>query len=175
MQYLSEKLDISLEARKINAAFEDAKNLLVDRSNRGVVLDEIPPSNLLLDPVIRRLRSAIDRWNSVEEKLRNSVSKADPNHHVNNSLLSLSESSYCFLQLHPFPYFLSSSMEQKLAITFDDALNKIVASRVLVGHLYWRTLEFSPALKELEPTCPTLWDYDTAKESLDNEVCYVHP
>ena len=82
VQYLSEKLDISLEAKKINSAFEDAKNLLVDRSNRGVVLDEIPPSNLLLDPVIRRLRSAIDRWNSVEEKLRNSVSKSDPNHHV---------------------------------------------------------------------------------------------
>ena len=57
-----------------------------------------------------------------------------------------------------------------MAITFDEALNKIVASRVLVGHLYWRTLDFSPALKELEPTCPTLWDYDTAKESLDNEV-----
>ena len=82
MQYLSEKLDISLEAKKISSAFEDAKNLLVDRSKLGVVLDEIPPSNLLLDPIIRRLRSAIDRWNSVEEKLRNSVSKADPNHQV---------------------------------------------------------------------------------------------
>ena len=75
-------MDISLEAKKISSAFEDAKNLLVERSNLGIVLDEIPPSNLLLDPVIRRLRSAIDRWNSVEEKLRNSVSKSDPNHQV---------------------------------------------------------------------------------------------
>ena len=72
--------------------------------------------------------------------------------------------------LHASISLCPSSIEQKLAITFDDALNKIVASRVLVGHLYWRTLDFSPALKELEPTCPTLWDYETAKESLDNEV-----
>ena len=75
------------------------------------------------------------------------------------------------MSFHPTYLFLvSSSIEQKLAIAFDEALGKIVASRVLVGHLYWRTLDFSPALKELEPTCPTLWDYDTAKESLDNEV-----
>jgi hypothetical protein len=64
---------------------------------------------------------------------------------------------------HPVP--------QKLAITFDDTLNKIAESRVIIGHLYWRTLDFNPALKELEPMCPTLWEYDVAKDSLDNEVC----
>lgn len=53
---------------------------------------------------------------------------------------------------------------------FDEALGVIAASRVMLGQLFWRSREDAVALKELEPSCPILWEYDIAKTSLDSDV-----
>ena len=53
---------------------------------------------------------------------------------------------------------------------FDEAVSVIAAGRVLLGQLFWRSKGDDMALKELEPSCPTLWEYDVARTSLDNDV-----
>ena len=53
---------------------------------------------------------------------------------------------------------------------FDEALSVIAASRVMLGQLFWRSRDDAVALKELEPSCPILWEYDVAKTSLDSDV-----
>lgn len=53
---------------------------------------------------------------------------------------------------------------------FDETLSIIAASRVLLGQLFWRSHDNDAALRELEPSCPILWDYDVEKISLDNDV-----
>ena len=60
---------------------------------------------------------------------------------------------------------------------FDESLGIIAASRVLLGQLFWRSHDNDAALRELEPSCPILWDYDVEKISLDNDVSalqYLH-
>lgn len=53
---------------------------------------------------------------------------------------------------------------------FDVTQSTVAASRVLLGQLFWRYNEDEIALKELEPACPILQEYDVAKTSLDSDV-----
>ena len=59
---------------------------------------------------------------------------------------------------------------QRQVNVFDETLNVIAASKVMLGQLFWRARDDDIALKQLEQSCPTLWEYDTAKKSLDSDV-----
>ena len=77
--------------------------------------------------------------------------------------------------IHLFLIFLSNvPFSQRQVRVFDEALSIIAASRVLLGQLFWRSKEDEVALKELEPSCPTLWEYNIAKSSLDSDVSYAY-
>lgn len=50
---------------------------------------------------------------------------------------------------------------------FDDTIINIAGSKALLGHVYWRSNQDDLALKELEESCPLLWEYHAAKQSSD--------
>lgn len=73
---------------------------------------------------------------------------------------------------HEDSFDISLWSSQKQVSMFDEALGVIAASRVMLGQLFWRSREDAVALKELEPSCPILWEYDIAKTSLDSNVSF---
>ena len=71
---------------------------------------------------------------------------------------------------HFYLHVLNISIGIKVKI-FDDAVIKIALSKALIGHLLLLSNHDLLALKELEESCPLLWEFQVAKISPDTDVC----
>lgn len=152
----SRKLLLDQESKSITQAFNEAKELISSEANPS---SESSVTYLTQNRVIKRLHTSIERWSLIEDRLRSAVSTSDqvPPRHTH---LTIKIRRTNFL-----------TMFNKIQISmFDETLSIIAASRVLLGQLFWRSHDNDAALRELEPSCPILWDYDVDKISLDNDV-----
>jgi hypothetical protein len=152
----SRKLLLDQESKSITLAFNEAKELISSETNPS---SETSISHLVQNRVIKRLHSSIERWSLIEDRLRSAVSTSDQ---VKLRYADITAKNYLtnFLMLLP----------QMQISMFDETLSVIAASRVLLGQLFWRSHDNDAALRELEPSCPILWDYDVEKISFDNDV-----
>ena len=154
----SRKLLLDQESKSITQAFNEAKELISSEANPS---SETSITYLTQNRVIKRLHTSIERWSLIEDRLRSTVSTSDQvsqkDAHLTTKIILI-----IFLNIH---HQIQVSM-------FDETLSIIAASRVLLGQLFWRSHDNDAALRELEPSCPILWDYDVDKISLDNDVSY---
>jgi hypothetical protein len=74
VQNQSRKLELDQETKSISAAFSEAKELI---SNEPSVISESHAKDLLQSHVMKKLHSSIERWNSIEDRLRSVILTTD--------------------------------------------------------------------------------------------------
>lgn len=74
VQNQSRKLELDQETKSISVAFSEAKELI---SNESSVISESHAKQLLQNHVMKKLHSSIERWNSIEDRLRSVILTTD--------------------------------------------------------------------------------------------------
>ena len=74
VQNQSRKLELDQETKSISAAFSEARELI---SNEQSVISESHAKHLLQNHVMKKLHSSIERWNSIEDRLRSVILTTD--------------------------------------------------------------------------------------------------
>ena len=159
--HLAKTLDLDQEAKWVAVAFNDARELMTNRNRES---SEFDASTLLHNRAIKKLHSSIERWGLVEDRLQNGISNSDQvRKFINN------RTTHGTTTMASFSHDLLMGFQIRTRV-FDEAVSVIAAGRVLLGQLFWQSKGDDMALKELEASCPTLWEYDVARTSLDNDV-----
>lgn len=74
VQNQSRKLELDQETKSISVAFNEAKELI---SSEPDAISESHAKYLLQNHVIKKLHSSIERWNSIEDRLRSVILTTD--------------------------------------------------------------------------------------------------
>jgi hypothetical protein len=74
VQHPTRKIELDLESKSVTHAFNEAKEFIVNETN---TFSETGVSVTLHTRAIRKLHSAIERWNMIEERLRTAISTSD--------------------------------------------------------------------------------------------------
>ena len=74
VQNQSRKLELDQETKSISVAFSEARELI---SNEPSVISESHAKYLLQNHVMKKLHSSIERWNSIEDRLRSVILTTD--------------------------------------------------------------------------------------------------
>lgn len=74
VQHPTRKLELDFESKSVSVAFNEAKEFIINETN---TITETGVSVTLHTRAIKKLHSAIERWNMIEERLRNTISTSD--------------------------------------------------------------------------------------------------
>ena len=74
VQHPTRKLELDLESKSVTLAFNEAKEFIIKETSS---FSDTGVSVTLHTRAIKKLHSAIERWNMIEERLRTAISTSD--------------------------------------------------------------------------------------------------